>query len=228
MDDSHRRKVRACIDRKVVPKPGNERMALVRASLWPHRHNIRVAFLDGDSSLHERVRKAALTWLDYANLSLYFVTAVNQADIRISFRQPGSWSYIGTECRSIPADQATMNYGWLTLESPTDEVARVVLHEFGHALGCIHEHQNPVGGIRWNRAEVYEYYGGAPNNWSEADIDRNILQAYDEDLTVHSQVDPESIMMYPIPRSLTLDGFEVDLNTQLSLTDKEFIRKAYP
>jgi len=27
-----------------------------------------------------------------------------------------------------------------------------VLHEFGHALGLIHEHQNPAsGGFKWNR-----------------------------------------------------------------------------
>ena len=48
-----------------------------------------------------------------------------------------------------------MNYGWLTPESAQDEVRRVVLHEFGHALGLIHEHQNPKGGgIEWNRDAV--------------------------------------------------------------------------
>ena len=121
-----------------------------------------------------------------------------------------------------------MNFGWLTQDSSPDEVSRVVLHEFGHALGCVHEHQNPAGGIQWNRAAVYEYYGGPPNNWSTAEIEHNIFQTYDEDLTVHTQVDPESIMMYPIPRDFTLDRFETELNTQLSPIDEEFIRRAYP
>jgi len=25
-------------------------------------------------------------------------------------------------------------------------------HEFGHAIGLAHEHQNPAGGIQWNEA----------------------------------------------------------------------------
>jgi hypothetical protein len=228
VDDSEIGQIRACIDRKVAPKPRNERMALVRASQWPPRAIIRAAFLDGYRSLREGVKTVALTWLDYAKLSIYFVADVNQADIRISFRERGSWSYIGTDCHAVPADQATMNYGWLTRESSADEVSRVVLHEFGHALGCIHEHQNPAGGIRWNKAAVYEYYGGPPNNWSRAQVDHNIFETYDEDLTVHSQIDSSSIMMYPIPPRLTLDGFKVALNTQLSPVDEEFIRKAYP
>ena len=228
MDNSHGSQIRVCIDRKVAPRPSNERMALVRASLWPPRSIIRAAFLDGDPSVHERVKTVALTWLDYAKLSLYFVPAVNQADIRISFKQPRSWSSLGTGCHSYPPDEATMNYGWLTPDSTADEVSQVVLHEFGHALGCIHEHQNPAGGIQWNKAAVYEYYGGPPNIWSKAEIDHNIFETYDEDLTVHSQVDSASIMMYPIPRSMTMDGFEVGWNTQLSPTDKDFIRKAYP
>jgi len=204
-------------------------MALVRASQWPPRALTRAVFLDGDPSLHERVKRVALTWLEHAKLSLYFVTDVERADMRISFSEPdSSWSYIGTDCHLVPSDQATMNYGWLTPDSPDDEVSHVVLHEFGHALGCIHEHQSPAGGISWNKAAVYEYYGGPPNNWSRVQVDRNIFQAYDSDLTVYSQVDPASIMIYPIPRSLTLDGFEVGLNTQLSPADKRFIRQAYP
>ena len=30
-----------------------------------------------------------------------------------------------------------------------------ILHEFGHALGLIHEHQSPAsGGFEWDREEV--------------------------------------------------------------------------
>ena len=228
MDDYQGTQIRACIDRKAMPRSGNERMALVGDLRWPPRANIRAAFLDGDPRLHKRVKAVARTWFDYARLTLYFVADVSRADIRISFSEPGSWSYIGKDCHAIPADQATMNYGWLTLDSADHEVSRVVLHEFGHALGCIHEHQSPVGGIQWNKPAVYEYYGGPPNNWSNAEVDHNIFETYAEDITVHTQVDPASIMMYPIPRSLTRDGFEVGWNTQLSPVDKEFIRKAYP
>ncbi len=33
-----------------------------------------------------------------------------------------------------------------------------VLHEFGHSLGLIHEHQSPFkGGFEWNKDEVRSY-----------------------------------------------------------------------
>ena len=34
-------------------------------------------------------------------------------------------------------------------------------------------------------------------------------------------------MMYPIPKSWTLDGFSAELNSDLSQQDVEFIRGAY-
>jgi len=39
--------------------------------------------------------------------------------------------------------EPTMNYGWLKDDTDDVEYRRVVIHEFGHALGAIHEHQNP-------------------------------------------------------------------------------------
>ena len=35
-------------------------------------------------------------------------------------------------------------------------------------------------------------------------------------------------MMYPIPAAWTTDGFSAGFNRELSGTDKEFIRDAYP
>ncbi len=220
------RDIRACIDRTPPPKGRGERMALVKDVMWQPGDIIQVGFLDGDRRVQDRVKKTAERWMEYANLRLRFGD-VDDADIRISFQQPGSWSYLGTVCRQIPKREATMNYGWLTPDSTDDEVERVVLHEFGHALGCIHEHQNPAGGIKWNKEVVYAYYGGPPNNWSKEDVDTNLFALYDEDQTFHTEFDPESIMLYPIDRRFTLDGMEVGLNTSLSDRDKQFIGDCY-
>ena len=202
-------------------------MALVKGAKWQAGDAIRIGFMDGEKAVRDRVAAHAKEWTNYADVTFFF-GAIDTADIRISFVQdPGSWSYIGTQCRKIPAGQATMNYGWLTHDTPDHEVSRVVLHEFGHALGCIHEHQNPAGGIKWNKPVVYQYYQGPPNNWSKADVDRNLFKLYDDKLTVHTDVDPKSIMMYPIPKAFTLDGFEVGLNTTLSATDIAYIKQQY-
>ena len=40
-------------------------------------------------------------------------------------------------------------------------------HEFGHAIGLAHEHQNPAGGIQWNEAVVIREMAGSPNFWDE-------------------------------------------------------------
>ena len=49
-----------------------------------------------------------------------------------------------------------MNYGWFDSETTDDEYRRVVLHEFGHALGLAHEHQSPGVAIPWNEQKVYD------------------------------------------------------------------------
>jgi hypothetical protein len=149
--------------------------------------------------------------------------------IRISFRFAGSWSVVGTTCKKVTdLAQPTMNYGWLTPDTPDSEVERVVLHEFGHALGLIHEHQNPAGGILWNRQQVTNDLKGPPNNWSKSVIEHNMFEAQTAAETNFTQLDAKSIMMYPIPQKWTTNGFSVGLNTKLSAVDKSFIHQQYP
>lgn len=203
--------------------------ALLVGAKWDLGANIRIRFLGGAPELCDRVKKVALEWTKLANINLDFIN-MGECEIRIDF-QPGrgSWSYLGTQCQDRPQSEPTMNFGWLTPESSDDELRRVVLHEFGHALGLIHEHQNPKGGIRWNRAAVIKDLSGPPNNWDDATIESNMFMKYSATDVDATDTDPKSIMMYPIPKSWTENGyFSAELNSELSEKDRAFISEAYP
>jgi serralysin len=220
---------RYCVVISREEQTDNDKAAILDGARWPAGQEIRARFMEGDESLRDRVKAVAERWTapGMARLKLQWIED-GPSEIRIAFEQGnGSWSYLGTQCQDIPEDQPTMNYGWLTPNSPDDELTRVVLHEFGHALGLIHEHQNPQGGIEWNEPAVIADLSGPPNNWDEQTIRHNVLDHYDPGVVTASNVDPDSIMMYPIPAAWTLDGFSADLNSDLSETDIEFIRGVY-
>jgi hypothetical protein len=213
----------------MLASAGRSKAAMVKAARWNPGDVITVSFLDGDSGLQERVRNAAHNWTgeDMANLRLSFQKKTD-ALIRISFKLRGSWSSIGTTCRNVEKSKPTMNFGWLTPASSDKEVRRVVLHEFGHALGLIHEHQSPAGGIDWKREEVIAELSGPPHNWTRKQIEINIFNAFKKGETNFTKFDKESIMLYPIPARWTKSGFSSVLNTKLSPSDIQFIRKQYP
>ena len=103
-------------------------------------------------------------------------------------------------------------------------------HEFGHAIGLAHEHQNPAGGIQWNEEVVIRELAGSPNFWDEATTRHNVLRKYQADQVNGTAFDPDSIMLYFFPASWTLNGIGTKANEVLSRLDKEFIASAkmYP
>jgi hypothetical protein len=205
--------------------------ALLKANQWAAASVIKVAFLDGDPALQAKVKAVAKQWTNtgLANLTLSFIADPKKAQIRIAFTPgDGSWAYVGTYCTTLKYPEPTMNFGWLTPASSDVEIRSVVLHEFGHALGLIHEHQNPKQPIKWNVAAVKAALSGPPNNWDAATIEHNMFAKYDLTKVTATPVDDKSIMMYPIPQTWTLDGFSAGFNADLSADDKALIKKCYP
>ena len=205
------------------------RAAVLKNAQWQPGAVITIRFLDGSPKLQQRVRAAAKEWEKFANLTFEFVTRA-PSDIRIDFiKGDGSWSRLGTLCRSIREPEGPMNFGWLTNESPDDKLRRVVLHEFGHAIGLIHEHQNAYPRrIAWNKAAVKADLSRPPHNWSDSDIETNMFKHYNQDAVRATNLDPLSIMVYQIPKAWTLDGFSSELNEKLSEEDKRLVRYVYP
>src|SRR5690606_40088149 len=106
---------------------------------------------------------------------------------------------------------------------------RVVLHEFGHALACVHEHQSPHFERKWNKAAVIDAFSGPPNFWSPSDIRHNVLAKYSKGGVKATRYDPASIMLYAFDGELFSDGLgDTNSNSELSAGDVAMIRSMYP
>jgi Astacin (Peptidase family M12A). len=197
---------------------GSLSLALPNNTLWDCGRVLDFAFLNGSDGQKATFRAAAAQWTQYANLLMKFDQPTNIAEFRVGFDNEGNWSYVGTGNLQIPTPGKTMNI-W-NMSS--------ILHEVGHALGCVHEHSSPSSNIQWNKPVVYQALGGPPNNWDHAKVDHNVFLKYDGATTQFSAFDPNSIMLYFFPASWTLNGVGTHANDTLSGTDQAFIRRCYP
>ena len=211
--------------------PHPAKIAFFTGKMWKKGQTLGVRFLDGDAVQKAKTKQFAVEWLESANLKFDF-SAGADAQVRVSFEaDPGSWSAVGVDClveEYFKKDEPTMNFGWLRDDTDDDEWRRVVVHEFGHAIGAIHEHQNPKGGIKWNLPAVYAYFSGPPNNWTKEEIDFNVVQKYSVDQLNATEFDMESIMLYSFPPQLVIGGKGTPNNTDLSKQDRAFATKMYP
>jgi hypothetical protein len=221
-------RAKVCFDR-VLPRDLLRRQQTVRrdgrtralspiGKKWVNGSTLRVRFMGGTPAQHELVKQQAAWWTQVANLAFDFSNA-SAADIRITFDDnDGAWSYIGTDCKGIPLNEATMNLGFLD--------GGTTAHEFGHAIGLAHEHASPLGGIQWNEAVVFQEAAKPPNFWDEDTARRNVLFKYATDQINGTQFDPDSIMLYFFPAEWTLNGIATKANEVLSSLDKTFIAGA--
>jgi len=203
-------------------RPGVRRAIVEFRKLWINGSTLRVKFMEGTPAQQAIAKEQTLWWTEYANLKFEFTDAPD-AEIRVTFDPTdGAWSWVGTDARRIPFNQPTMNLGFLD--------GGTAAHEFGHAIGMAHEHQNPLGGIEWNEDVVIRALSGPPNNWTEDQIRFNVLNKYSMDQIRGTAFDPESIMLYFFPGTWVKSGIGTRANEVLSNLDKAFIasREAYP
>jgi serralysin len=143
----------------------------------------------------------------------------DQAYYRIRLKNKGieltKWEQVEEEMKTDPGHWSSV------------EIGRVVTHEFGHALGLLHEQSFP-GIIKWNKSDsVYNYYKQT-QKWSRAVVDFNVFEVNKQTYTNGTAYDPKSIMHYDVKPWQTLDGYTLKSSKVLSDGDKAMIAGLYP
>jgi hypothetical protein len=246
----------------VTEDPGPPKAAFDNGKLWQERRRLVVRFLKPRSDpwsmfLRAKVREIAPSWSDYADLPMQFVeTDDPPADITVNFspyRDPdGTFHDYRTYNSLIGNTSANVKPGWasLNLVFPPElaaaddpvwgaaEIRRLILHEFGHAIGLIHEHQRADREIFWDEAQLRTF---ARDNWGWVATPRSdlvasqVLDPYKpKGRLIGTVFDRKSVMMYRFQKGLAWSDaahripFESCRNTVLSPGDKVAAATAYP
>ena len=155
-------------------------------------HSLTILVFRASPFVAAKIQQFANVWSTYANIGFRFIDS-GDSDLRVTVTPGGSWSYIGTDAAGVSQDSPTINFGWFNDQTADDEFSRVVVHEFGHSIGCIHEQSSPVANIPWNKPVVYAYYL-ASNGWDQATVDAQVFAVADQATTEETPFDRTSIM----------------------------------
>lgn len=221
----------SAVDSAVTPP----RAAALAGKTWSAPGLIRCGFLDGPAEYRDRVQVHCRAWEEGTGVRFRWVQ-FGAADVRITFAGPTGrfYSLIGTDGDSpgFGADGHTMALGFppgwrLGTEAVEREIRRLILHEFGHALGLVHEHSSPEAGAFFREpALVYDYYRRT-QGWDRATVDQNVLAHYRSDqIGLRTDFDAGSIMLYWFPAEITTRPTSV--NYELSDGDRALAAALYP
>ena len=210
-------------------KPTPQRIAVVTKKYWGVGGvKLTVGFLDGpEKALRDRIILHMNAWAKTANVQ--FVATSTDPQVRIArVDDDGYWSYLGTDILSIPAGAPTMNLEGFTMKTAEAEFHRVVRHETGHTLGFPHEHMRRELVNTIDPKKAIKYFGET-QGWSPQEVRAQVLTPLEESSVRGTEhADPNSIMCYQIPGSITKSGKPIVGGLDIDASDSAFAAAIYP
>lgn len=245
---------------KKTPAPGAFAL-MAKNFAWQNGTKFIVAFQGGNFEVWRDIAAIAAQWSKVANVSFDFgIDPVTRsartyqptdppaiAQIRIDLKEADSrlrWSAVGRQALSSEFAAASMQLGGIVQNHPhwTDEDRADILHEFGHVLGFLHEHQRPECQAEYRLEpgphgeptifEAYHNLYGVPLDWIKANV--FLSNAYKADAS--GKLDKESLFLYPTEKAIlpaTFSGIKGPCyikkkNTRISANDARRARRDYP
>lgn len=194
---------------------------------WDKGQTLKIYFVNGDQSQHQQFMDIANLWIiDGVSLKLETTDDIKESNIRASIGEKLNESLIGKQSTHPDyKDKVTLKVANVTNQS-------IVLHEFGHALGLVHEHFHVDFPYHWDRDAVYNDLKKLGGPWTDAKyIDRHVFhEDPDNRLPVDDEItpfDPSSVMIYTIPEHWTVEKKRLMPGPKLSNLDIDTILTLY-
>ncbi|KAF9461764.1 hypothetical protein BDZ94DRAFT_793381 [Collybia nuda] len=200
--------------------------------LWPNGQVLTYRFIDGHPNQHAKVAEVISKWSHFANITFKLLdeeTTPPSAVIVISFKSEwGCWGFVGTNALTAAGSPFTMALGGVS-ESPniTQRDRAFILHQFGHALGLVHEHLSPseTDAVALKEGLISKFYSSRN---PDASVGKYIDTCINASVTNYAAPDLSSVMVYAIPGEFNEGNFTVEPNATFSPLDKAFMVINYP
>ncbi|MCU0387147.1 MAG: M12 family metallopeptidase [Chitinophagaceae bacterium] len=195
-------------------------------NFWPTGKVITVGFVNGTTEQRVAVLAIAKEWEKHGNIR-FEAADVKDAIVRIRLTHSGAnYTYIGTDILKADPGENNMQLDQSLFGKNHAELRKVVLHQFGHVLGMVHEFNPPDEGAQWDKVHIQKEFRRA--GWSALDIENNLYGLYTHRITNGWFWDRHSIMHLGIAYRHLNKGIPIYVNEEISEGDSMWLGSRYP